>query len=201
MKTKENKKRKRFLLIGLLVLLLAITGAFVGSLARYSTSKTVSDNAVVAKFGLNVPNEINLFSDSYTNVQADTNGKKIIAPGTQGEYTFNVTGTAEVAYKVSVNISLSYSEEWGGYAPLEFSIDGENWTDFAQFKESLDSALESDVISPNAVYSGTQTIYWKWPIFVSSENDIKDNEVGYDAAAGTAAGVSINIVVNAIQVD
>ena len=198
MKTKETRKRKRLLLIGLLVLLFAITTAFVGSLARYSTSKTVSDSAVVAKFGLNVPNEINLFSASYTNVQADTDGKKIIAPGTQGQYTFNVSGTAEVAYKVSSNISLSYSEEWGSYAPLKFSINGETWTDFAQFKDNLNSALESDVIAPNATYSGTQTIYWKWPI---SEDDAKDNEVGYAAATGTAPGVSINIEVNAIQVD
>jgi hypothetical protein len=198
MKTKENRKSRRFLVIGLLVLLFAITSAFVGSLARYSTQKTVSDSTVVAKFGLNVPNEINLFSDSYTNVQADTDGKKIIAPGTQGQYTFNITGTSEVAYKVSANISIEYSEEWNSYAPLKFSINGETWTDFAAFKENLNTAMESGTVAPNATYTSTQTIYWQWPI---SEDDAKDNEVGYGAASGDAASVSMNIEVNAIQVD
>ena len=197
----EKKRKRKAILIVLLALLVAVTGAFIGTLARYITSTSVSDNAVVAKFGLNVPNTIDLFADSYTNVQADTNGKKIIAPGTAGKYDFQVTGTAEVAYKVSAEITVTYSEEWNGYAPLEFSLNGNDWTGLEQFKEDLGEELESEIMQPNAPYAETQTIHWRWPFYVSDGDDIKDTAMGSAAAAGTAPKVTVNIEVTAAQID
>ena len=194
-------KKRRVLLITLLFLLAAATIAFVGSFAKYITSGNVSDSAAAAKFGLNIPGTISLFSDSYTNVQADTNGKKIIAPGTGGQYIFEVTGTAETAYKVSADISVAYSAEWNGYEPLEFSIDGAAWTDFAQFRANLSAALESAVMPANSAYENTQAIYWRWPFSVSPENDAKDTSIGTLAAAGTAPSVTVNIEVTAAQID
>ena len=197
----EKKKQRKFILIALLALIVIVTAALIGTLARYMTLRTVSDDAVVANFGLNIPNSINLFSDSYTNVQADTDGKKIIAPGTSGQYSFKVTGTSEVAYRVSANISVVYSEEWNGYAPLKFSIDGINWTDFEEFKENLRVALERETMQPNEEYANTQTIYWEWPFFTSSGDDIRDTEMGAAAAAGTAPKVTVSVEVTAAQID
>ena len=201
MTTTEKKKNKKIMLIGLLVLSIAITGTLIGTLAKYVTSRTVSDNAVVAKFGLNIPNVINLFSDSYTNVQADTEGKKIIAPGTEGQYKFEVTGTSEVAYKVSANVLVVYSEEWDGYAPLKFSINGTDWTDFEEFKVNLSNALGSETMDPNEEYSSTQTIYWQWPFYTSDGDDISDTQMGGIASEGTAPKVTISIEVIAAQID
>ena len=198
---KEKKRKKAAVFIALLVLLVIMTGAFIWTLAKYVTSETVSDDTNAAKFGLNISEEINLFSDSYTNVQADTEGKKIIAPGTSGQYKFEVTGTSEVAYKVSANISVVYSAAWDGYEPLRFSINGDVWTEFIPFCENLSNALESDVIQPNSPYSNTQTIYWKWPFFVSPENDIKDTNIGFLAADGADLTVTVSIEVIASQVD
>jgi len=195
------KNRKSILLIAVLLFLIAITGVFVGTLARYITSNTVSDSAVVAKFGLGVPNTINLFSDSYANVTADESGKKIIAPGTDGSYQFNITGTSEVAYKVSADITVTYSDEWNGYEPLEFSIDGTEWTNLSQFETDLSAALASVEMAPNTVYSSTQTIFWRWPFSVSDENDIKDTAMGNMASAGTAPGISMDVKVTAAQID
>jgi len=198
----ENKQTKRSaMLIVLLVLAILATGAFIGTLAKYVTSGTVSDEAVVAKFGLDVPKTINLFSESYTNVKADADGKKVIAPGTNGQYKFVVTGTSEVAYKVSADVELLYSEEWDGYAPLKFSLNGTNWDDFADFKGKLSTALASETMAPGEEYASTQTIYWEWPFHVSSENDIKDTEMGIAAATGIAPKVTVNIAVTAAQID
>ena len=196
-----NKENRKTMLIALLVLLVIATGAFIGTIAKYVTSGTASDSAVVAKFGLNVPNTIDLFADSYTNVQADADGKKIIAPGTSGKYDFEIAGTSEVAYKVNADISITYSEEWGEYKPLEFSRDGLSWKGFNLFKTDLESALESETLVPNTAYASEQAIHWRWPYYVSDADDIKDTNVGVKAAEGAAPSVTVTIKVTAVQVD
>ena len=197
----KKKTTDRKTLIALLILLVVITGAFIGTLAKYVTSSTVSDDAVAAKFGLNIPGTIDLFSDSYDNVDADTEGKKIIAPGTSGQNVFVVTGTSEVAYKVSADVSVVYSEEWDGYEPLKFSLDGTTWTNLDDFQQDLSAELESEVMLPNTEYSSTQTIHWKWPFDVSQANDVKDTAMGVMAAGGTVPNVTVDIKVTATQVD
>ena len=196
---KLRKNRKKALLLALILSVVA-TGALIGSLAKYVTTGTVEDSAVAAGFGLNIPNTINLFSDSYTNVKADTEGKKIIAPGTKGQYMFQVTGTSEVAYKVSAEVTVTYSEEWEDYAPLVFSINGTDWTDLAAFKENLSTVLAADTMAPGAEYTSTQTIYWSWPFYISDENDTKDTAMGAVAAAETAPEVTVSIEVKAEQI-
>jgi len=202
----DRRKKRRVLLIFILILSVAITGALIGTIARYVTTQEVSDSAVGAKFGLGISNTIDLFSDSYisgsdTIVNADTEGKKIIAPGTSGSYKFNVTGTSEVAYKVSADVTVEYSEEWADYAPLEFSVDGETWTNLEDFETNLGNALASAKIEPNDEYTNNQTIHWRWPFFVTAGNDIKDTEIGIAAAVGTAAEVKVTILVIAAQVE
>ena len=196
----EKRKNKKIVLLALLLLLVMVTGAFIQTLAKYMTAGTVDDSAVVAEFGLDIPNTIDLFSDSYTNVQANEGGKKIIAPGTSGHYTFSVTGTSEVAYKVSADISITYSDEWAGDTPLRFSLDGNTWTTLALFEEALATALASNVMAPNTTYSNAQTIYWMWPFHVSSASDILDTAMGEAAATGTVPSVTVTIEVTAVQV-
>jgi len=197
----EIKRNKKTLLIALLLVLVMATGALIGTLAKYVTSSTTSDEAVVAKFGLNLPNTIDLFSDSYTNVVAEDGKTKIIAPGTTGNYTFAVTGTSEVAYKVLADIKIEYSEEWNDHAPLLFSLNGTDWKSLADFQTALSTALDSELIAANATYSSTQTIHWTWPFDVSPEENVKDTAVGIAAAEVPTPTVTITIEMTAAQVD
>ena len=197
----KKKKRNAILIVAVLLLLVAITSIFIGTLSKYITSTTQSDEAVVAKFGLNVPNSIDLFSDTYTNVTADEAGKNVIAPGTSGSYNFVVNGTSEVAYKVEADISLTYSEDWDEYEPLLFSIDQSVWTDFDVFKTNLTAELSNELLNPNEIYENMQTIYWSWPYSVSPEADISDTAMGKKAATGTAPSVTVDLTVTAVQVD
>ena len=202
----EKKNRRKMILISLLLVLVVATAAFVVTLARYGTTGTTSDDANVAKFGLEIPNTINLFSDSYNeDAILSGDGSKIIAPGASGEYAFEVTGTSEVAYTVDAVITLTYSDEWDDYAPLLFSLDGENWTSFEAFQTSLKNALASETLAPGERYSSAQSLYWKWPFSTTSENDIKDTALGVAAAAATEPedmpNVTVTIVMTAVQVE
>ena len=198
---KNNKNNKKALILALFALLTVATLAFIGTMAKYMTATTATNEAVVAKFGLNVPNTIDLFKDSYTNVQADTQGKKIIAPGTQGSYDFEVTGMSEVAYKVEAEIAVVYSSLWGAYAPLEFSLNGTDWLKPEAFKTALAAALAREEMAPNESYSGEQTIHWRWPFYTNSEDDAKDSAMGQAAATGAAPKVTISVEITAVQID
>ena len=198
--TNEKRRNKKGLIL-LWALLAVVTCAFIGTLAKYTLSGDVSDDAAAAKFGLNIPTGIELFSSAYDNVGADIDGKKIIAPGTSGQSAFSVTGTSEVAYKVGADVAVVYSEEWDGYAPLLFSLDGEVWMDLAAFQQKLSTELASEVMEPNTAYESAQIIHWQWPFDVSSANDIKDTAMGVKAADGTVPEVTVNITVTATQID
>ena len=197
----KSNTKKRSLVMFLLVLCLAIGVALVGTLARYMTSRTVSDEGRAAKFGLNIPNTFDLFKETYTNVDSDTDGQKVIAPGTQGKYDFVVSGTSEVTYKVEASATIEYAEVWGDYEPLKFSLDGNVWMSLTELNAALATALNSEVMQPNSVYSGAQTIYWQWPFHVSPEYDIKDTAIGAAAAAGQSPTVTMTLTVLAAQVD
>jgi hypothetical protein len=196
MRIRQNRKT---ILIALLILAVATTSAFVGTLAKYVTSSTGSDEAMVAKFELNIPNTINLFSESYTSVKSDEEGKKVIAPGTSGQYSFEVTGTSEVAYRVNANVAVTYSDGWNGYKPLRFSINGTKWTNLEDFNVNLSNALASGVMAPGQEYERTQTIYWEWPFYSTDEYDVKDTLVGKSAATQTAPKVNISVEAIAVQ--
>ena len=200
--TEQEKRRsyRNILIILVLTISVIISSAFIGTLAKYATSNAVSDSAIVAKFGLEIPNTINLFSDSYTGVEADTADKKIIAPGTQGQYAFVVTGVSEVAYKVSADITVTYSDEWGGYEPLEFSVNGNDWLTLAAFQTKLSGDLASNILQPNERYENEQTIYWRWPFHTSDANDIKDTAMGAAATTAQAPTVTVMIEATAAQV-
>ena len=197
----EKRKRRKTVLLVLLIFAVAVTSAWIGTLAKYVTSDKAEEETIVAKFGLNVPNSIDLFSEAYDNVVSDTEGKKVIAPGTGGQYVFQLTGTSEVAYRVSAEISVTYSDEWGGYKPLEFSLDGEDWLDADAFKTALSEELESTILSPNTTYDNAQTIHWRWQFYTSDENDVKDTALGVAASSEEAPTVTVEIKATAVQVD
>ena len=194
-------KKKKAVLILFLLLFVIVSSTFIGSLAKYLAQNTATDETVTAKFGFDIPTTISLFSDSYTNVQADELGKHIIAPGTSGQATFEVTGTSEVAFEVAAEVKVTYSDAWDGYTPLEFSLDGTEWTALEEFETAMSSALGSETLSANDAYSNTQTIHWKWPFHTSLANDKKDTDMGLAATGETAPEVAVSIVVTAVQID
>ena len=125
-----KKNRMMRLASILLVCVLLTTSVISGTFAKYTTTASGNDSARVAKWGVDVKvnSAESLFSTQYNThettakkntsnediaitVKADSaNGAgDVVAPGTNGVFTFSITGTPEVATSVNVsfgNISM-----------------------------------------------------------------------------------------------
>jgi hypothetical protein len=108
---KKNKMMR--VASGLMVAVLMTTSAISGTFAKYVTSNNVSDNARVAKWGVTVDTSGHLFETTYATTDTSATGitnsvvseTKVVAPGTSvnDQMLFNISGTPEVAVKVTVN--------------------------------------------------------------------------------------------------
>ncbi len=109
--------KKKLLGLGALLLAVTITSYSVsGTYAKYtSSSDALTDKARVAKWGIdlkaNKPFTVKLFEESYTDVKSGSSDLKIIAPGTNGSYTFtidtaNALKATEVAYNVTTTVNI-----------------------------------------------------------------------------------------------
>lgn len=110
-----KKSRSMRLASALLVLTLLSTCMISGTFAKYVTAEEGSDVARVAKFGVNIVVDGELFSETYKDFPATDNSitvqsfgevedvKNLVAPGTKsktGGLNFSVTGTPEVDVRV-----------------------------------------------------------------------------------------------------
>ena len=123
------KKNKMMRLASvLLVLTLLSTSVISGTFAKYITSDEASDTARVAKWGVAVSVNGNLFGTDYNAVDAaeaqnsivasstsvsSSDDKNIVAPGTKNEKGMKIalTGTPEVAYTISATDNSVVAEE------------------------------------------------------------------------------------------
>lgn len=144
-----KKTKSMRVALGLLALIL-ITSCFVGgTFAKYTTSGTAEDTARVAKFGVKVAASGSAFAETYAADEAnveDVNGDvisnsvisteasndeiddRVVAPGTKGNMaTFTITGTPEVAVRVTYAATMTLSENWKDadgnfYCPIMIKI-------------------------------------------------------------------------------
>lgn len=115
---------------------------------------------------------VELFKVRYRNskgeVTAESSGKdKIIAPGTDGKYSFTLknTGNKSMKYKVQIEAEVTGGKEQIAEVPLEARMsDGDNWLlgDDAQWKDfqKLDGISTSKSLA--AGKQTEYTMYWKW---------------------------------------
>lgn len=211
MKTKSKTLR----LAAMLLVAVLITACFVGgTMAKYVTAVNgAKDSARVARWFDGATLKIDLFKDSYgTTVQAlnadgTASEDKIIAPGTENSYQFileTAAGPVEVAYDMSITVDMAaskYSDAWGTYDPLAFTLikpDGTKVVDggsFADLKTGLNGITTT--VNPGDASTGVYTIEWEWPF---AGDDAKDTDLGQRAVT---SDISLDLVVDitATQVD
>lgn len=135
------KKNKMMRLASLLLVVTLLSTCIIsGTFAKYVTADSASDTARVAKWGVTALTSGNLFGEHYVPNSATENrdqisvsamnsvdtsvvGEKIVAPGTKNStgLTISVTGTPEVAYKVTTSSTDSFEDIYlkaGTYAVL-----------------------------------------------------------------------------------
>lgn len=210
-------KKQRFFMLGIITVLVAVLSlTFVSStFAKYTSSNSGFDTARVAKWGVEVAVNAETFTKAYgTTVESTTDD--VVAPGTAGELTsITVTGTPEVAVRVSYAATLELGDAWtvssAYYCPLVIDVNGTkfkgtNYASAAEFKAAVENAINSftNDYDPNENLNQVDddlTISWSWEYFTSDENDIKDTALGDNAANGNAATIKLTLAVTVEQID
>lgn len=197
----ETKTRKKGtpgwllpVLLAVLLLLLLLTGwILLSRLGTFAASDSNSIFLVPANPGFSVEDEaqvwgtetrIDLFKNEYYGIGRDItvkseDGSRLIAPGTESEYTFNLKNTGNVAMDYSVNIDVQLHLDSEEISLEEFPLgvrlrhysgtyllgDGEHWASVSKLEEYLEEGTLA--VNNYAWY----TIEWKW-LF---EEDIIDD--------------------------
>lgn len=189
--TETNTKKKGkhswllpVLLAVLLLLLLLTSWILLTRLGSFAASDSDSIFLVPANPGFSVEDEeqvwgtetrLDLFKNEYYGIGRDItvkaeDGSRLIAPGTESEYTFNLKNTGNVAMDYSVNIDVQLhldSEEISlenfplgvrlrHYSGKYLLGDGEHWASVSKLEEYLEEGTLA--VNNYAWY----TIEWKW---------------------------------------
>ena len=208
---KLNKKQKRTATIASMAALLAVVlGMGWQTFAKYISTKEVTAQATVAKWGLVVNTTVqNLFADSYAEVENNGNddlsvkaSKAVVAPGTTGSMTVSVSGMAEVDAELTfktvgewkdVTLTDTYTPANGStttitYNPVKWTLT-EGTTPVVtngtleEVKDALD--LESQYYDANGEASlDVYTLSWSWAFDKDEDPTIVDE---YDTLLGQAA--------------
>lgn len=142
---------------------------------------------------------IELFKSDYQNADGVTtvksaDGSKVIAPGTEGSYTFSLKNTGDMAanYKIWVEATLNSNIEG---APIEtrmssddgWLLGGKNTWEQAEDLNGV-SAAETIDAGKTAEY----TIYWQWPF--ESGDDAADTNLA-DASGSVDQEMSYTVTI------
>ena len=200
--------KKRMAILAVLVLAVTATAYFVsGTYAKYTSNFTgststarvakwafeINDTAATNSFAFNLFDTLNEADTTTAETDVASNDSdKVIAPGTGGQFAIKLANLSEV----NANYTVDYTVTNTANIPVEFSIDGTNWT--------TDLA---DVTTPVAINKGadtTITVYWRWAFtgaqsdnYTSTQTDVTDTTLG---AAGTDT-ISVAATITATQVD
>ena len=200
--------KKKLSILAVLVLAITVTAYSVsGTYAKYTTTKSGSDNARVAKWGINVTNTAEVFSSSYTNGTATDvasgDATDVIAPGTTGEYTFSLTGTPEVNYTLAVtgDVVINNDIEGALAGKLKFYIDDktEHAYTAADLIDGINALYSGKVYAANTSAAGNHKITWVWEF---AGDDATDTALGNAAAEGAKIPkVELTVNITATQTE
>ncbi len=127
---------------GLLVATLLTTSVISGTFAKYTTAENGTDSARVAKFGVKITANGDMFADDYKTDNTDVfdagvitksvitsgaSGDAVVAPGTKGDLVnATISGKPEVAVRVAYEPELTFTgwtlEDGTEYCPIVFTV-------------------------------------------------------------------------------
>lgn len=198
-----NNNRRTGKLIAILLLVAMISLVLLsGTYAKYTSTYSGSDTAVVASWKITNGNQvanIDLFGVSkiydtkdvtdFTTGTVDADVRTgtdngIIAPGTWGKFSYTVTNDSDV----NAEYTVTYTVDEAG-VPLKWSVDGNTWTDDLSNVSTTALAMDDSM---------TVTVYWKWDFTDTDPRDANDTALG---EAVTLARPTVGISTIFTQVD
>lgn len=177
-------KKNLFFKLGLFcaALVLVATCFITNAWAKYTKTVSATDTATVAKFAVDFKNgqskiendqTVDIFTTQLSNIKKDgenntVEGKKLIAPGSNGSFTVVITNESEVSIKATVACKLDNPD-----VPLVFCVDNKDGDYKSANQAFTDINVTLDV--NGTVKEKTYTIYWKWAF---EGNDKTDTSLG-----------------------
>lgn len=208
------KNLRNGLVLSLALLSVISMGSVAGTYAKYTTTLTEqTDSARVAKWTIGQTTNVeNLFTSSYEASDAAAGETDVlalvdvVAPGTNGEYSFNLSGTTETNYTLTVVATATDTINTVDYAPITYTLDGEAVTDMNADSviNAQDLALAIAALYPaekvyvaGTVSESVHTIGWSWAI---DGDDAKDTVLGNEIALDEDSHkVSLSVTITATQ--
>lgn len=199
---KLNKKQKRTATIASMAALLAVVLGMGGqTFAKYISTKSYSETATVAKWGIVVNVDgTGLFGTDYTggaivnsNGAGVSSASTVIAPGTSGSVSFKISGQSQVSSKVTVALTTTevclYASDSDNYYPIKYKLNNGS-SDVATGTAADINTYFADNLnkeySPNAAaFAYNYTLTWSWAF--ESGNDELDTQLGLLIAAENEA--------------
>lgn len=190
--------KKKMIALVVLVFAVAITSYSVsGTYAKYTSTKTGTDKARVAIWGIDVTNDVSLFKSSLVEGTDGINATSkysdnIIAPGSKGSYTFKIEGNGTNAPEVDYTLKI---EATGNITDaslkkkMKFQLDNkggseEDASHYYNIDELLEKINALDTGSKHAagstVSTSEHTISWLWDFETTSKesDDVTDTTLG-----------------------
>lgn len=206
------KKIRNIFVVTLVLLTVISMGNVAGTYAKYTSKETATDTARVAKwdvkFGNDTTFKFNLFDtilDSNGSAETDVKDGKpnenIIAPGTKGAFSIDVTNNSEV----TADLFVSLKETTTSGIPLQYRVVYNGTA--GDWKTSIaDVELPANTTLPFGTTGNTGTIKieWQWLYEKGDDqtaidaNDVADTTLG---EASTPATVTIEATLRATQRD
>jgi len=189
--------KKKSVLLGAILISFGILTFSVGSTyASYKSSfQSTSNTARVAKWDINMDQTIDLLGDSYQGDQP-INDQRVIAPGSEGSYSFRVSGTAETSYRLRANVTGEDLTEGRIQYYIDDKGDPDEAMEFDEILYTLNAMLRNAKVTEH-------TIYWVWPADGETSEDTKiaQTVITDDNNQESAPYVSLHVVLTAEQTD
>lgn len=212
------RKIRNIFVVALVLLTVISMGNVAGTYAKYTSTETDTDTARVAKWDVKIGDNptfaFNLFDTIKDTKDGNAEGdvkdggttEHIIAPGTMGEFSIDITNNSEV----NANLVASFEETNASNIPLEYRLTytpNGGTAEVGDWKSSV-----ADLELPTIAYlpftgtnKGTIKIEWRWAFegkdsanYTSTQTDTTDTGFG---EAETPATVSIKATLGATQRD
>ncbi|MBO5215433.1 MAG: hypothetical protein J6B79_04525 [Clostridia bacterium] len=201
MEKKKRKNRKPLIVVAMLLMVALVVGMGAMTYSRYVSSfNSDVQQATAAKWGFVVnANANNLFGTQYKGTTlATVNGSgdvvvkansspatNIVAPGTTGYITINITGVAEVKAELTVTATDVAEIAYLDYKPVVWTL----YNDTTPVVENTTLADALSKIEGTEIPAGTPADYkykleWKWVLgdAGNTTNNIKDTIIGIKAS-------------------
>lgn len=198
-------KKNKVLLLGIITVFVAIFSLTLvsGTWAKYTSTVSGADNAKVAKWewkvsdlevkqGMTSTNfKFDLFNTIKDTAGADETDVKenLIAPGTSGEFSFNIANLSEVNAKYYITFEVT-QDATAPKVPLKFKLN-----DAADWSDKLTGIAEGDAVSI-AMETGTGSVKVQWQWAFEGGDDATDTTIGF-----AAPNVIVNATLVMVQVD